>query len=208
MTDTFPQSGLLVSRRNGPQPNRWLPVLSRLLKDHKVDDEGCWVWQRPLMQGRSAGYGMLNVRGKAMLVHRAAYEEFVGPIPEGHQIDHLCENRACINPKHLEPVLPHVNTERGNSFAAKFARQTHCLRGHEFTTENTIRREQTNGRVGIYRLCRECVRIRDQRRKGKIERVDCTECSWVSRRLKGSNELPCPNCGAPVTLRPFRKAAA
>jgi hypothetical protein len=94
-----------------------------------------------------------------VLAHRWAYEFLRAEIPEGLHIDHLCRNRACVNPWHLEPVTNRVNGLRGESVAAQHARKTHCIRGHEFTTENTYPIKNGKGRG-----CRECSRIKDRER--------------------------------------------
>jgi hypothetical protein len=83
----------------------------------------------------SQGYGYVAFRMgprkvQSKSVHRMAYELLVGPIPEGKQLDHLCRNRACVNPEHLEPVTCQVNLLRGATLAAKNAAKTHCHRGH------------------------------------------------------------------------------
>jgi len=91
------------------------------------------------------GYGKLGGKG----AHRAVYELAIGPIPEGLTIDHLCRNRRCINPLHMEAVTRKVNTLRGIGPSAMHARQTHCRRGHGFTPSNTYLR---NG----MRHCRKC----------------------------------------------------
>jgi len=76
-----------------------------------VDPEThCWNWARALSEG---GYGKHWVDGKTVVAHRWMYEETVGPIPEGLHLDHLCRNRPCINPQHLEPVTPTINKRRG-----------------------------------------------------------------------------------------------
>jgi hypothetical protein len=80
-----------------------------------VDQSGdCWLW----MGARTRGYGRFEVDGKGMAVHRFAYELLIGPVPEGLQIDHLCRNRPCVNPAHLEPVTNRENTMRGQTIPA------------------------------------------------------------------------------------------
>lgn len=104
---------------------------------------GCWNW----LQYRSPqGYGRFTFGGKILVAHRWSYERFVGPIPDGLQLDHLCRNTSCVNPDHLEPVTNAENQRR-----AAEAR-THCKHGHEFTPENT-------SRSGGRRTCRECARV-------------------------------------------------
>ena len=99
-----------------------------------VKTDHCWFWTgRP----NRDGYGVIGItengRKKNHMAHRASYEAFVGPIPHGMVIDHLCRNRACVRPEHLEPVLHEVNVRRG----ASTERGTHCGNGHEFTKANT-----------------------------------------------------------------------
>lgn len=83
------------------------------------------------------GYGTLSVDGRTVLAHRKAWQDRFGPVPNGLQLDHLCRNRACINPEHLEPVTRRENILRGVSFSAVNARKRHCPKGHPYTDENT-----------------------------------------------------------------------
>lgn len=100
-----------------------------------VSSTGCWEWQG---SRNWDGYGHARHEGKLSLTHRLTYTFAVGPIPDGLTIDHLCRVRACCNPAHLEPVDRRTNVLRGDTFQAKHAAQTHCLRGHEFTPANTF----------------------------------------------------------------------
>jgi hypothetical protein len=126
-----------------------MPGIESRLWD-RVDKSGeCWVW----MGHKVGGYGKIEWQGKSRGVHRVAYSLFhqisledVPPI-----LDHKCENRACVNPLHLRPSTSRDNTLRSKiAPAAIHARQTHCIRGHEFARENT-RVEKRGGRT-----CRIC----------------------------------------------------
>ncbi len=117
----------------------------------KVDKSGsCWIW---IGSKATKGYGRWNGR-KA---HRVAYEALVGVIPAGLTIDHLCRNRKCVNPSHMEVVTNAVNVLRGESFSAVNQRKTHCPKGHPYDETNTGHRSDRPGRI-----CRECMRIRNR----------------------------------------------
>lgn len=120
---------------------------------------GCWQWTGYLMPN---GYARLSVHGERQYAHRVAYETLRGPIPDGLVIDHLCRNRGCVNPHHLQPVTQRVNVLRGASQAAARARQTACLRGHPFDAANTY--VAPNG-TRKCRRCRANAQARAQRRR-------------------------------------------
>lgn len=119
---------------------------------------GCWQWTGYLMPN---GYARISVNGERQYAHRVAYEAVLGPIPDGLVIDHLCRNRGCVNPDHLEAVTQRTNVLRGVSFAAARARQVRCLRGHRFTKANTY--VAGNG-TRKCRKCRAAARARSRRR--------------------------------------------
>lgn len=133
----------------------------------KVDRTGdCWLWTDHLMP---KGYAQFHVGGSYQArqrpyAHRWIYEQTVGPIPEGYEIDHLCRVRHCVNPAHLEPVTHAENTARTTGFKKGYYNVgTHCPNGHERTPENT--RLNTYG----YRICAPCHRdgVARARRKRK-----------------------------------------
>ena len=108
----------------------------------------CWAW----MAGKVKGYGTFWDGTRTARAHRFAYELLVGPIPDGLDIDHLCRNRGCVNPDHMEVVTNRQNVLRGIGPTAENAVKTHCAHGHPFSPENTHIRP--SGR----RTCRACHR--------------------------------------------------
>jgi hypothetical protein len=129
-------------------------LASHLLSRVAAGRNACLIWTGNIDED---GYGRGKREGKTGYAHRLSYAEFVGPIPDKMQIDHVCHStdaacaggsscihRRCINPAHLEAVTPRENSLRANnSFVSINARKTRCNSGHEFTPENTYVR--TNG---------------------------------------------------------------
>lgn len=124
----------------------------------------CWLWQKYCDED---GYGTFKTtEGKTVKAYHFAYESLCGPIPKGMVLDHLCSVRACLNPDHLEIVTPRENVIRGKTFIRDNADKTRCIRGHEFTPENTRI-------VHKSRFCRACCRERTARyRKRDRERAN------------------------------------
>lgn len=120
----------------------------------------CWQWLAGLTAQRYGGFH--PTKGTFVLAHRYAYELTVGPIPAGLVVDHLCRNRACVNPDHLEPVSNEENLRRGAGYALRNGMRNECRNGHEYTPENTYV-DPTKGTV----RCRKCARIRDRARTRK-----------------------------------------
>jgi hypothetical protein len=133
------------------QRQRTSPYRFGPLPEYLPDAGGCWVWQRA--RG-DHGYGTVGVNGRTELAHRHYYSLLRSPIPAGFDLDHLCRNRACVNPDHLEAVTHRVNALRGMSPNALNARKTHCKYGHEFTPENTYHRPDKP----TTRNCKKCSR--------------------------------------------------
>ena len=148
-------------------------VLSKVVRT-----DGCWFWVASI---NPQGYGNISVKKRTVGAHRFSYEAFVGPIPEGLQIDHLCRNRRCVNPDHLEPV-----TGKENRHRAALA-QTHCKRGHAFTEETTYW-------YGNKRQCRKCKNLnRSPRSKPASEYVENPNGTHGtrSRYRQGCRCAPC-----------------
>lgn len=132
----------------------------------KVDSSGgadaCWPWKAG---HASHGYGWFRLGSrtdgsrKQLPAHRVAYTMVAGEIPDGFVIDHLCRNRLCCNPEHLEPVTHRENILRGNGACARHARLTHCKHGHPYDEANT--RRDTHG----HRRCSACELARVDRRR-------------------------------------------
>lgn len=115
----------------------------------------CWPWQG---NRKPSGYGRVYIgHSKYALAHRVAYELANGPIPADLTIDHLCRNRSCVNPAHMEAVSRAENTMRGDTLGARNAAKTRCKRGHLLDDANTYLTRQG------WRRCRQCHNERNYR---------------------------------------------
>lgn len=134
------------------------PIGERLAEKYEVDG-GCWIFTGST---GSHGYGQLSLtrsdgRQTVALAHRLAYETWIGPIPEGMQVDHLCRRPTCIRPEHLEAVPQRINILRSDAPSAIAWRTNRCSRGHDL--------EHAYVSPQGHRRCRVCRRARDAANK-------------------------------------------
>jgi len=136
-------------------PNQHLSLEERFwIKVSKT--KKCWQWTGAISR---VGYARFNLNGHNRLAHRVSYEMLVRKIPKGKFLDHLCRNRSCVNPAHLEVVTFKENVLRGIGPAAINKRKTHCMRGHKFDAKNTYA-PPAGGRT-----CKICRRVSDAKRR-------------------------------------------
>lgn len=136
-------------------------TLDRVYTGTFENDMGCWVWTG----GRYPNnYGRMRVSNVSVRVHRVAYELLIGKIPRGLEPDHLCRNRLCVNPSHLEPVTRKENLMRGlGPQAARYrhANRKACKNGHLLSEDNLTISRQWHYRTGVYYVRRQCKACND-----------------------------------------------
>ena len=127
------------------------------------DPESCWVWDAAL---QTAGYGQIWLDGATHTAHKVAWVWEYGSVPEGMQLDHLCRNRRCVRPAHLEPVTSRENSHRSpltqNSINAA---KTHCKNGHEF---DTVKNGKRGCSICSAAFSREYARRRRAKARGQV----------------------------------------
>ena len=139
---------------------------------------GCWQWTGNILR---SGYGQVRQNTVAYAVHRVAYEWLVGPIPDGLVIDHLCENRACVNPAHLEPVTQSDNSQRNTG------KRTTCPHGHPL--DGLSRVDVSKGRPRLRRYCSTCEARRQKIRAWR--RMYATDAAvYVAMRAAVESQAP------------------
>lgn len=141
-----------VIRPNDRRLERRPAAARALARLDTSNPSACWEWPGAT---NGVGYGVVGRGGKSgsnCYVHRVVYEHLVGQIPAGLVLDHLCRNRICANPAHLQPVTHQVNLTRGEGPSGANARKTKCPQGHPYDLMNTYYEP------GGARKCRACAR--------------------------------------------------
>ena len=140
----------------GVRKMNYVEILTMLVRKTST----CWIWQGSVNSSGYGQHGSHKKPGSETLAHRKIYTMLVSPIPRGMQIDHLCRNRLCVNPEHLEVVDPKENLMRSpHQVTTINSLKTHCKQGHEFNEVNT--RIHKTGK-------RECIPCKPLRAKGAL----------------------------------------
>lgn len=168
-----------------------LKLLTRFFSKVKIDPSvtwngtPCWLWT---CNPDKDGYGRFWIHDQSRAAHNISHGMFIERIPPNLVTDHLCRVRHCVNPVHLESVTNGENVLRGDTFPRANAEKTHCVRGHEFTKENTHLYK------GI-RVCRTCKQILNQKfLKGGRVKSHCRKGHPYTRESRGRGKHRCDIC--------------
>lgn len=144
-------------------------IFCRFMSKLQHTPHGCWQWHGAKSE---KGYGSFSFMGRALPAHRVAYVLWKGRVLAGLQVDHICNNRACVNPAHLQLVTDHQNKILGK---IRRLRATHCPNGHELSEDNLVSwRLKSSG----FRGCLTCQRETDRERQSlRRERVKARKCA-------------------------------
>lgn len=176
-----------------------IATLERVSKKFEILSTGCWNWIGSKTRSHN-GYGQIKVKNRNMLAHRVTYVAFNGNVPSGLEIDHMCKNRTCVNPKHLESVTASENVRRGSLVQDK----SPCRNGHKYP-------------VGVYTNCVKCKEDRQTTRMGKElvrKAITVERRSWCKRghKLDGlnlyitpNNRRQCKTCGRQRSIEYFKR---
>ena len=184
-----------------PEDSNRVPVNRKLLTrffnkivihpDIVFNGVACWIW---IAHRDKNGYARFQFAGESNNAHRIAFGMFVRIIPVEKHGDHLCRRPQCVNPVHIDDVLPRINILRGEGVAAKHAKKTHCANGHEFTPENVY----TNPKRPNNRCCRACRQISEQKTLTKLR--NATAAKPKPTHCKNGHEYTRP-AGGPYKHR-------
>lgn len=145
---------------NKRKPRKLVDIEYKLLKKILKREDGCWEWLGAVFKKAHGNYGQIRMgrkgEDKVRFSHRVSYEHYIGEVPRGLELDHLCRNTLCVNPQHLEPVTHYENMRRGY-----WVMKDRCVHGHLYSEDNTY--------INIrgHRECKICRKLRVQKSNAK-----------------------------------------
>ena len=140
-----------------PKPTAFDRFVDKIKFD--ANEKGCWLWTA----GTNGVYGQFSIKGSSRYAHRVSFTAFVCPIPEGWTIDHLCRNKLCVNPDHLEAVSFQTNLRRARGWTETWDGTWQCAYGHRIEDWNEMTIQKTDRTLVN---CRECRNAGKRVRRG------------------------------------------